>query len=99
MTANRKITRSAGPRHTLRWVLVLSLFIVELLFYTWCRVQCVQVGIATGQENQKIHELEKLQNNLEIELARLKAPERISHIAHNQLALDLPEPRQVIVLP
>lgn len=81
------------------WVGVLSLFIVELLFYTYCRVQCVQTGIAIGQENQKNQELKRLQNNLEIELARLKAPERISHIARNQLALDLPEPGQVIVVP
>lgn len=81
------------------WVLILSLFIIELLFYTWCRVQCFQVGLAIGQETRKAEDLKTLQNSLKIELARLKAPERISHIARTQLELDLPEPRQVVVLP
>jgi cell division protein FtsL len=96
--ANRK-NRKTTPRHTGAWVLVLALFIVELFFYTWCRVQCVQMGIAIGQENRKMQELTTLQNSLNVELARLKAPERISHIARRQLSLDLPEPRQVIVVP
>jgi cell division protein FtsL len=86
-------------RSTMVWVLVLTLFISELLFYTWCRVQSVQSGIAIGQENRKIETLKGLQSNLQIELARLKAPERISHIARSQLALDLPEPQQVVVMP
>jgi cell division protein FtsL len=81
------------------WVLVLSLFFAELLFYTWCRVQCVKVGIAIGQENQKQQELKTFQNSLKIELARLKAPERISQIARNQLGLDLAEPQQVVTVP
>jgi cell division protein FtsL len=92
-------TKKATPRHTSAWVLVLALFIAELLFYTWCRVQCVQVGIAIGEENHKMQELKALQNNLNVELARLKAPERISHIARHQLALRLPEPNQVVVVP
>lgn len=99
MATNRKKTSKTFTGGTMIWVLVLSLFIMELLFYTWCRVQCVQTGIAIGQKNRSIQELHTLQNNLQIELARLKAPERISHIARNQLALDLPEPGQVIVVP
>ena len=62
------------------WALVLSLFFIELLFYTWCRVQCVQVGIAIGQQTRKQQELSTFQNSLRIEMARLKAPERISYI-------------------
>ena len=81
------------------WVLLMSLFIVELLFYTWCRVQCVQVGIGISQETHKTEDLKTLQNSLKIELARLKAPERISYIAKTQLELDMPEPSQVVVLP
>lgn len=99
MPVKRNKAKRERARTTLVWVLVLSLFISELLFYTWCRVQCVQSGIAIGQENQKIDALKGLHSNLQIELARLKAPERISHIARSQLALDLPEPRQVIVIP
>ena len=99
MAANRKVKKKSAPRHTMIWIGVLSLFMVELFFYAWCRVQCVQTGIAIGQEDQKIQGLNSLQANLEIELARLKAPERISNIARNQLALDLPDPGQVVVVP
>jgi cell division protein FtsL len=99
MAANRKLTTPVSRRKTGTWVLVLSLFIGELLFYTWCRVQYVRVGIAIGQEMHKSESLETLQNSLKIELARLKAPERISYIARTELKLEMPEPRQVVVLP
>jgi cell division protein FtsL len=59
----------------------------------------VQAGIAIGQQDRKKHELTTFQNSLKIELARLKAPERISRIARNQLGLDLAEPQQVITVP
>lgn len=78
---------------------MLSLFIMELLFYTWFRVQCVQIGYAIGQESRKTQELGTLQNSLKIEMARLKAPDRISYIARNQLGLDMPSAQQTIVVP
>lgn len=81
------------------WALVLVLFIGELLFYTWCRVQCVQVGIAISAERSKEEELKTLQNSLKIEMARLKAPERISYIARKKLGLDMPEPSKTIMVP
>lgn len=81
------------------WALILVLFIGELLFYTWCRVQCVQAGIAISAERSKAEELRTLQNSLKIELARLKAPERISYIARKKLGLDMPEPSKTIMVP
>ena len=96
-------SRKAGKRVKIgkagTWALVFSVFFVQLLFYTWCRVQCVQVGIAIGQQNRKQQELTTYQNSLKIEMARLKAPERISHIARNQLGLNIAEPQQVITVP
>ena len=99
MATNRKITPVTSRKKTTVWVLLLSLFIAEVLFYTWCRVQCVNVGIAIGEQSRKAESLQALQNSLGIELARLKAPERISYIARNKLGLDMPEPRQVVVIP
>lgn len=81
------------------WALTLTLFFGELLFYTWCRVQCVQTGIAISAERRKEKELKTLQNSLKIELARLKAPERISYIARKKLGLDMPEPSKTIMVP
>ncbi len=81
------------------WVLVLTLFIGELFFYTWCRVQCVQAGIAISAERRKQQELNTLQNSLKIELARLKAPERISYIARKKMGLGMPDPKQTMMVP
>jgi cell division protein FtsL len=40
-----------------------------------------------------------LQNNLKIELARLKSPQRITKIARDHLGLVVPKPEQTIVMP
>lgn len=80
-------------------MMILFLFIAELFFYTYCRVQCVQVGIAISAQRGRQQELTALQNRLKIELARLKAPERISVIARKNLGLGMPDPAQIILVP
>ena len=99
MAANRKVRRDTRKGPTWAWCLVLFLFIAELLFYTWCRVQCTQVGIAISAERRKQAQLTTLSNSLKIELARLKAPERISYIAKKTLGLKMPDPEQTILVP
>ena len=81
------------------WMGFLLLFIAELLFYTWSRVQCVQIGYEITQQSAINRKRTTLQNNLKIELARLKSPERISKIATGQLGLVMPKSNQTIVLP
>ncbi len=81
------------------WFLIMSVFILELFFYTWCRVQNVSFGyeISNGINHQK--KLVAFQNNLKIELARLKSPERITQIAKQQLGLVMPTAEKTILLP
>ena len=99
MVGKRKGTKQSVRRMPWRWVLILSLFIGELFFYTWCRVQCVQVGIAISSQRQKQQELVTMQNSLKIELARLKSPELIIRLANQELGLVMPNPQQTIILP
>jgi cell division protein FtsL len=99
MAAKGKTDKNTHKRMTWTWVMVLFLFIAELLFSAYCRVQCVQVGIAISAERSKQKELVALQNSLKIELARLKAPERISNIARKDLGLGMPDPAQIILVP
>lgn len=98
-SAKNKSKSRAAKRVPWIWVMVLVVIIAELLFYTYCRVQYVQTGIAISAERRKQQELTALQNSLKIELARLKAPERISVIARNNLGLDMPDPAQIIIVP
>jgi len=78
------------------WIAVMLIFIAELLFYTWCRVQCVKTGYQITHESEKYQDLTTLGSNLKIELARLKSPKRIDRIARTMLGLTTPETRQII---
>lgn len=81
------------------WIIFMAVFIVELFIYTWCRVNCIGVGYEISKETKTQHELIALQNNLKIELASLKSPERIAKIAKDQLGLKTPTKSQTIVIP
>lgn len=83
---------------TAAWLACMAIFIVELFFYTWCRVQYTQVGYAISESNSTQQELETLQNNLKIEIQRLKSPERITKIARDQIGLTLPAPEQMVTI-
>jgi cell division protein FtsL len=99
MAAKRKNMKNSGRPMPWRWILILTLFIGELFFYTWCRVQCVQVGLSISSQRRKQQELVRLQNSLKIEQARLKSPEMIIRAANQKLGLAMPAPKQTIVLP
>ena len=80
------------------WIVLLCLFLGEFFFYTWCRVNNVRLGYEVAQETEKRTKLLAYQENLKIELARLKSPERIARIATEQLGLSMPRAEQTIVL-
>jgi cell division protein FtsL len=87
------------PKTTMIWIIFMAMFIAELLIYTWFRVQCVGIGYETSKAAHLLQEHIKLQNNLKVELASLKSPDRIAKIAKNQLGLKTPTPAQVIIIP
>jgi cell division protein FtsL len=80
-------------------VLLVLILMGELLFYTWCRVQCIKTGYKITAEQKRNKELINLQKNLRVELANLKSPDRIGRIARERLGLIMPEPGQIIVIP
>lgn len=81
------------------WLAIMILFIGELFFYTWCRVQCIQMGYDISEEVEEQRSLTSLHQNLKIELARLKSPARIEKIARQRLGLLAPSEEQIIVVP
>jgi cell division protein FtsL len=84
---------------TMIWIIFMTMFIAELLIYTWCRVQYVGIGYEISKAAHHHQEHINLQNNLKVELASLKSPDRIAKIAKNQLGLKTPTPAQVIIIP
>ncbi len=93
----KNITRNV--RLTGMLILFLVAFISELLFYTWCRVQCTRLGYEISHEVKRHEQLSTLQNNLRIELAHLKSPDRVFSIAKQKLGLDMPKPEQFVTIP
>ena len=49
------------------WIIMLSLFLGELFFYTWCRVNNVRLGYEVARETEKQTKLLAYQENLKIE--------------------------------
>lgn len=80
-------------------LILMVLFIAELLFYTWCRVQCTHINYDIAELTEKNQQLSMMQDNLKIELAYLKKPQRIAKIAREQLGLISPGAQHTIVLP
>lgn len=94
-----KSNKNQKMKFTGVWLAVLLLFVAEFFFYTWCRVNNVGLGYVVASETDKQSKLLAYQNNLKIELARLKSPERIARIAQEQLGLSMPRAEQTIVIP
>jgi len=97
---NKKLSRAAATaRPTLGiWIALLAVFIVELFFYTWCRVQCTQTGYAISGALRVQRRQVALQRELRTEMARLKSPAYIESRAR-RLGMMLPTPEQVVTLP
>jgi len=96
---NKKKKNKGFYPGTIFWIVIMIVFMSEMLFYTWCRVQCTKLGYTIARENRTYRELSSLQKNLEIELTQLKSPNRIANIARNQLGLDIPKPEQIRSIP
>ena len=88
-----------NPKVTLVYLLLMFVFIAELLFYTWCRVQYVRNKFEISDLTSRAQQLSAMQDNLKIELARLKSPQRISKIAREKLGLITPTPNQTLLIP
>ncbi len=97
---NRKVKNHIrNPKIISIWIAFMIIFIMELLFYTWCRVQYVRTGYQISEIVEIQKQLKSLQSNLKIEAARLKSPERIARIAREKLGLSIPKPEQMVVVP
>ena len=81
------------------WIVLLFVFIALLLVYTWCRIQCVQTGYEISKAAKINEKRIARNNNLKIEHAYLKSPERIARIAKENLGLIMPTAKQIMVIP
>ena len=99
MSTSKTLKNIRKPNATVILIIFMTIFLTELLFFTWCRVQTIGTGYEISRETQRHQDLINFQNNLKVELARLKSPERIAKIAKNQLGLITPTQEQMIIIP
>ena len=99
MSTRKALKNIRKPNEMLLLIIFMAIFLTELLFFTWCRVQTIGAGYEISKETKHHQNLITLKNNLKVELARLKSPERIAKIAENQLGLITPTREQVIIIP
>ncbi len=95
----KKKRKQRNPKVTFFFLCLMLLFIAELLFYTWCRVQSVRLKYEITAQTAHVWQLAAMQDNLKIEFARLKSPSRIAKIAKTQLGLITPSSKQMILIP
>jgi cell division protein FtsL len=95
----KKKRKQRNPKVTIVFLCLMLVFIAELLFYTWCRVQSVRIKYEITTQTSRIRQLSAMQDNLKIELAHLKSPSRIAKIAKTQLGLISPTSKQTILIP
>ena len=91
--------RTWRQRHITATIAIFLWLLLRGFAYVWCRVQAVHLGSLLS-DIPRIHK--RLLNDnkkLHLELARLKAPERVERIAIQQLGLNHPTKDQIVVLP
>ncbi|OGP56710.1 MAG: cell division protein FtsL [Deltaproteobacteria bacterium RBG_13_61_14] len=103
--AGRAIRSGTLSRQRVRqgWVLgpvllTVVVLVAATLFYVWCRLQAVRVGYEQSRTAETLQQMEKVNEELRGEVARLKSPERIERLARERLGLKYPSPEQIRIL-
>ena len=80
-------------------ILLGGLLLTGVIFYVWLQVQVINLSYDISRAQQQRKELVEINKKLRIQLANLKAPDRIEQIALNQLGLRPPQRGQIEILP
>ena len=86
-------------RHLTATIAIFFWLLLSGFAYVWCRVQVVHLGYLLSDVHRIHKRLLNDNKKLHLELARLKAPERVERIAIQQLGLNHPTKDQIVVLP
>ena len=88
-----------NPKLAMAYLVLMVAFIAELLFFAWCREQSRIIDSDIIKQTQAAERLAARQDELKIELAHLKSPQRIAKIAREKLGLITPTPQQTVIIP
>ncbi|MBI5584095.1 MAG: cell division protein FtsL [Deltaproteobacteria bacterium] len=80
-------------------ILLGGILLSGVIFYVWLQVQVVNLSYDISRAQKQRKELVEINKKLRIQLANMKAPDRIEQIALNQLGLRAPQRGQIEILP
>jgi len=77
---------------------VAALLVAASLLCVWSRIEVVRQGYANAAAAKQIKELTAEQENLRVQAASLRSPDRIETIAREKLRMQYPKPEQIMTL-
>ncbi len=94
-TSKFHITR----RQVIITLMMLICFMGTGIGYVWSNFERTQIGYNLSQLKKEEMRLQEINQKLKLELATLKSPQNLEHLAIQQLGLSPPKPEQIILLP
>ena len=86
-------------RQVIITLLMLICFMGTSIGYVWSNFERTQIGYDISQLKKEEMRLREINQKLKLELATLKSPQNLEHLATVKLGLRPPTPEQIILLP
>ncbi|MCF8127075.1 MAG: cell division protein FtsL [Deltaproteobacteria bacterium] len=80
-------------------LMMLICFMGTGIGYVWSNFERTQIGYNLSQLQKEEMRLSEINQKLKLELATLKSPQNLEHLAIQKLGLGPPKPEQIILLP
>ena len=94
----RERDRTSGDAGYSLWIFIAAILMIVLLIYVWSHIHMTELEYQIARELSSREQLTEEQAKLKVELATLKAPQRIETIARDKLQMVYPGREQVILL-
>ena len=78
---------------------MISVLVATGYFYVQARLQGLEIGYQIAAAEKRYESLRREREHLRLETLVLKSPERVAELAERELAMSLPEPGQIMILP
>ena len=98
---NNNVIREADARSHRDYIVVTvlaAMFLFGLFAYGWQHYQWIQYGYRIQEAQKKKEQLTEIREQLKLEHASLKSPQRIDSIARRELGMVVPERGQLVLL-
>jgi len=94
-TVSRK-SAMAHARSVRRGVALVVVAIALALSFVWTRVRVIQLGYEVTQMNKQVRDMGRRSNELEVEIAKLKSPDRLERLAREYFHMRLPQGDEIV---